>query len=76
MDSKLMKVNAKFDVPVYKLSLFYYSGAHLLKVSVIIGLKMLFSDINSFGIQTIKCLRKRHRTDWVLSEYPLCYSID
>ena len=69
-DSKLMKVK------VYKFSLFDCSGAHLLKVPVIIGLKMQFSDINSFEIQTIKCVRKRHRTGWVLSEYPPCYSID
>ena len=35
-DSNLMKVNAKFDVLVYKFSLFDCSGAHLLKVPVLI----------------------------------------
>ena len=37
-----MKVNAKFYVLVYKFNLYNCPGAHLLKVPVIIGPKMLF----------------------------------
>ena len=64
-----MKVNAKFYVLVYKFSLYDCSGAHLLKVPVIIGPKMLFFRYQQLWNWNIKKFIEENKTERGFEEY-------